>query len=247
MGISKNKLYEEVLLTLGGGDLSDRANVQVELSEAQFNVVIAQAKRWFVARKGWVVWRPVQVVKNQFEYTMDKDIVKVLDVIFKVPTDVAAFFSLGFFDVIPYGPQNVGYIGYASTQYSTFAQLLAFNEERKRIFSVEPDWYWREQERILVIPQRVDTPSDIMLVQAKLNDFDISKVEYKDEDVLYRWIHAKSKQVVGRIRSKYDSLPAAGGQVTLDGQTLLQEAKEEFEILEKDIMSAQGPDVPVVG
>jgi len=31
---------------------------------------------------------------------MDEDVVQVLDVIFQVPSDVAAFFSLGFFDVI---------------------------------------------------------------------------------------------------------------------------------------------------
>jgi hypothetical protein len=38
-----------------------------------------------------------------------------------------------------------------------------------------------------------------------------------------------AKEIIGRIRSKYQSLPGPGGGMQLDGQALLQEAREDRE------------------
>ena len=54
------------------------------------------------------------------------------------------------------------------------------------------------------------------------------------------WIHkyslAWAKEFLGRIRSKYGSVPGPTGEMQLDGATLLQEAQMEKEKLEESVI-----------
>jgi hypothetical protein len=247
--LSKSKMREMVILELGGDPCadSDQAIVDVELSEAQYDVAFRRTMMWFTSKKGFVVLRPVQIADNITEYKMKDDVGNVLDVYFDVPSDVAAFFSLGFFDLIPYGPQSIGNLGASLANYSGFVQLLNFNKNRKDIFSVTPEWSYQQQTKILNITVRSGSVQNMMLIQCKLNNFEVEKLDDKDQDLFYRYVLAKSKKIVGRIRSKYDSLPGAGGPVTLDGRALIEEADKEIEQLDIEIFASQGPDMPVVG
>lgn len=248
VGITADKLKKEIIADLGGGEVSgDEVSVTVELTDVQFKNALEQGKRWFISKKGWIVYRPLPVSQAVTEYKMKDDVYKVLDVIFDVPSDVAAFYSFGFFDIIPIGPQNTAMFSKTMANYSGFAQLLEFNEQRKRVFSAEPDWVYNDQTKTLYIQERRGLNNGLAIIIAKLNDFDIAKLDGRDADLFARWVKAKCKEIVGRIRSKYDALPAAGGQVTLDGKELIEESKLEFEALNTEIFASQGPDVPVVG
>jgi len=247
MALSRSQIREMIIQDLGGGDVDAQSVVDVELNDQNFNNIIRRAQMWFNHRKGFIVYRPIAVVEGQTEYKMKNDVDNVLDVHFSLPSDVAAFFSLGFFDLIPYGPQNIGGIGGGVSSYSGFAQLLQFSENRKRVFSVEPDWFYEQQSKILYVNLRSGSFSKLALAKLKLSEFDISKLPAKDEDIFYRWCLAHAKEIIGRIRSKYDSLPAASGQVTLDGATLLAEGKEEKAQLDKEVWASQGPDGLLVG
>lgn len=247
MALSKNKIREMLIQDLGGGDIENSATVEVELNDQNFENVIKRAQMWFNHRKGFVVFRPMSIVEGQTEYKMRDDVDNILSVSFNVPSDVAAFYSLGFFDIIPYGPQNIGGIGGGVSDYSGFAQLLQYQESRKRVFSVEPDWFYEQQTKTLYVTYRSGSFAQLMLIKAKLDTWDLAKLPAKDQDLFYRWCLAHSKEIVGRIRSKYDSLPAAGGTVTLDGATLIAESKEEKIQLDKEVLASQGPDGLLVG
>jgi len=250
MGTPVKKIKEIVVSELGGSvDLSKENNpiVNVELNDQQFDTAVLLAKQWFTAKKGFTVFRPLSIDPAISEYKMKDDVQSVLDVVFQVPTDVAAFFTLGFFDIIPYGTQNFGSIGAGLGSYSGFAQLISFTEQRKRVFSVEPEWFFEPQTKILHVMTRAGSVNNLVLVQAKLNAFDPANLADKDDYLFTRWVRAKCKEIVGRIRSKYDSMPAAGGTITLDGATLLAESKEEFEKLDAEIFASQGPDGLISG
>lgn len=246
MGTSAAKIKEEFFTDLGAGE---GGLVTVELSDAAFSNALKASKRWFTAKKGYQIFRPIPAVSGQTEYKMKDDVAQVLDVIFEVPSDVSAFFTLGFFDIIPWGPNTLLSFNSGLGNYSGFVQLLQFNETRKKVFSVDPDWYYDQQNKSLKVTQRQNTlsPGGIMLVQCKLNDFDPATLSDKDDYIFVRYVKAKCKDIVGRARSKYDSLPGAGGPVTLDGQRLIEEAKEEMEKLEIEIFASAGPDIPLVG
>jgi len=53
------------------------------------------------------------------------------------------------------------------------------------------------------------------------------------------------KEILGRIRSKYQSVPGAGGSVALDGQQLLQEAREDRQKWFDDLIYKFGDILPI--
>jgi hypothetical protein len=54
-----------------------------------------------------------------------------------------------------------------------------------------------------------------------------------------------AKEILGRIRSKYQSVPGAGGSVAMDGQQLLQEAREDRQKWFEDLIYKFG-DLPYI-
>lgn len=79
-----------------------------------------------------------------------------------------------------------------------------------------------------------------MVVGYKSDVIDIPDFRGRDADLIYRYCVALAKQRLARIRGKYKSYPAAGGMVDTDWDTLLEEAKEEFTLLEEEISDSQG-------
>lgn len=56
---------------------------------------------------------------------------------------------------------------------------------------------------------------------------------------------AYAKQILGRIRSKFNNPPGPNGGVQLDGQALLQEGKEELEAWKRDLIYKFGDILPI--
>jgi len=54
-----------------------------------------------------------------------------------------------------------------------------------------------------------------------------------------------AKEILGRIRSKYQSVPGVGGGVAMDGQQLLQEAREDRQKWFEDLIYKFG-DLPYI-
>lgn len=54
-----------------------------------------------------------------------------------------------------------------------------------------------------------------------------------------------AKEILGRIRSKYQNVPGAGGSVSMDGSTLLQEAREDRQKWFEDLIYKFG-DLPYI-
>jgi hypothetical protein len=54
-----------------------------------------------------------------------------------------------------------------------------------------------------------------------------------------------AKEILGRVRSKYQTAPGPGGGIQLDGQNLLQEAKEEREKWKEDLIYRWGDILPI--
>jgi hypothetical protein len=53
-----------------------------------------------------------------------------------------------------------------------------------------------------------------------------------------------AKEILGRIRSKYQSVPGAGGSIAMDGSTLIQEAREDRQKWFEDLIYKFGDILP---
>ena len=76
-----------------------------------------------------------------------------------------------------------------------------------------------------------------MLVEVWTSDIDSRQFGPEDEDLFLRFSLATAKEYLGQIRSKWDSMPMVGGDKGLNGEKLLEEAKEAKEQLEKDAIN----------
>lgn len=218
--------------------------LKVELTEAHLEDCIADAKRWFSAKKGVRKQQIMQVNSGQNEYKLPDECDTVYDVVFAAsPLDLSMIFSPYILqgDKVPYdvfaAPQSVGL-------YSSFTQTLQYIETAKRIIGAEPDW--RQENRMLYL---FPVPKDNygLLLDFKSHDFTIEQLNERDHDLLKRWALALAKRDLGQIRTKYDSYPTAQGSVQLNGGQLLQEAQAEMDKLDEEIGQSGMPMGFIVG
>jgi hypothetical protein len=212
--------------------------LKVELTEAHLEDSIASAKMWFSAKKGVRKQTLLPFFSGSNEYILPDEIDTVLEVSFPVaPMDISMVFSpfLLMDEKVPYdvfaAPSSVGL-------YSSFTQTLQYVEMAKRILGAEPDW--RQEGRTLYLFPIPRTNGRIFL-DYKSVTFTIEQLNERDFDLLKRYALAKAMADLGRIRSKYDGYPTSSGETHLDGDKLLDEAKEVIEALDEEIGQSAYP------
>lgn len=112
----------------------------------------------------------------------------------------------------------------------TFWSYLASRDMLEKIYGVWGSWEITDSRRFRIHPTPIR--DHIIGVKYKSNNVDLDMAS-DAFNYIRRLALAYAKTIVGRVRSKYGSIPGAGGQMTFDGATLLSEAKEE----EKEIMA----------
>jgi hypothetical protein len=206
--------------------------IKVELTADHLCDDIEQAIRWFSAKKGVKKQAVMRTYSGKSDYILPDEVDTVLDVIFQIPPmDISLIFAPFILvdEKVPYdvfaAPSSVGI-------YSSFTQTLQYINTAKRVLGAEPDWR-QDGRTLLLFP--VPKNDTAVVLDFKSHLLTIDQLNERDHDLVKRYALAKAKMDLGRIRSKYDSFPTAQGTTTLDGNTLLDEAKTEIEALEEEI------------
>lgn len=218
--------------------------LKVELTQDHLDDCIEDAKRWFVAKKGVTKFWQTPIPDGSTEFVLPNDVDTVTDIMFPVNRmDLSLVFSpfILIDEKVPYdvfaAPSSMGL-------YSSFVQTLQYIETAKRVLSADTDW--RQEGRKLYISPIPQNATNL-LVEYKANTVTIEQLTERDHDLIKRFALARAKQIVGRVRSKYDSFPTAQGTALADGNTLIDEARMEMELLEEEIALSGFPMMPVVG
>lgn len=229
MGMTETEIKGYVLRRLGSGI------IDVELTEDHLEDVLRDTKRWFGFRLGQkrVIQIPLTTATNV--YILEPDVTEVLKVYLPaahfpaVDTDDFSYtYSLLF------GQWRSP--GASPMPYSDLVQRLQYLNVSKKIFSADREWdYNRDTRELLIMPR----PSIVgnMLVEVWTRDIDTRQFVPEDEDLFLRYSVAHAKEFLGEIRNKWDSMPMVGGDKGLNGERLLEEAKEAKEQLEKDVIN----------
>jgi hypothetical protein len=247
MTLTVASIRDEIKIELG------YPTVRVELDDTVFEAIVNKAWRWFKAKKGIIKRTPVQLQEGLTEYPWPSDCDALVDVVVPRRTDISDILSLGFFDIVP-----AQFVATASTfpsmqsagtmrfDMSAYVQLLQSLEMRRRVFSGEPDWYEDRTSRKIVLTNRnpvgfsIDGNQLWMVVFYKTNSPTLTDIFGRDEDLFYRYCLAKSKIILGTIRSKFGSYPAAGGPIAMDGEALKTEGYADLAKLDEEIEGSQG-------
>lgn len=212
--------------------------VCVELTQEHLQDAIDDAKRWFLAKKGFTRYVKIPMVANQTEYELPEEVDRVLDVFFQLSqTDIATLFTpiSSIDERLPY---DVFATGSAAGPYSTYYQLVQYIEQTKRVTNAEEDW--RQEGRKLYIFPR-PTSGTFVMVAYSVKCVRLDELSMFDYELLRRYALIMAKRDLGRVRSKFGEYPGAQGNITLDGDKLLTEAEAELEKINEEILQAGNP------
>lgn len=236
--------------------------IRVELDQTQWEEVVVATKRWFLAKKGIIGTK----LMNMLTKTPKK--FSEIDTQYGIDTIIEVYFGLDpalqgmFYDCV-FGVFTDGFPIMGSSIFRTnaglvnssrYAQLIMALEEKGRVYGAENDWFVMEGgfdgDDYLVI----DGPTGQALMtlikykpRLKPSEFQLEWLKAIDIELVIRYALAEAKEILGQIRSKYPTYPTPGGEVSLNGGDLLASAKEEKEKLDEDIAGSQGPMIFVTG
>lgn len=227
--MTEDEIKAYVLRRLGYGV------VDVELTNEQQNDVIIDTKRWFAFRLGQKRIMQIPLTTATNVYVLDPDVIEVLRVFLPtshfpaVDTDDFSYtYSLLF------GQWRSP--GASPMPYSDLVQRLQYLNMSKKIFSADREWDYNKDTRELLIMPRPSIVGN-MLVEVWTKNIDTRDLLPEDESIFIRYALAHAKEFLGEIRNKWDSIPMVGGDKGMNGERLLEEAKEAKEQLEKDVIN----------
>lgn len=115
--------------------------------------------------------------------------------------------------------------------------LHSLSEEFQRIFAGDMPFTWNEARRELVIHRRISR-NEKVVIEAELERSEQELLlDRWCKQFLQNWALAECKEYLGLIRSKYSSgTPGAAGTITLNGETLLAEARQDFTELKQALL-----------
>lgn len=235
--MNESEIKSQVLAELGA------PTINVELDESQWCTIFKKSLRWFKARKGLIGCEIVALIPGKTSYDFPANANSISDIFLPISFgSLQALFSQGILDtnLVPadfFG----GRIGYGMSN-SSYLQVLQSLESTRRIISAEPTWEILCGKIVVGNSCSMGSGGSYMLVLFNKESFEMTEItDHRDVDLIYRYVEATAKKIVGRVRSKYKSYPAAGGMIDSDGPDLLEEAKADMEKLEEEISQSQYP------
>ena len=221
--------------------------VCVELSKTDIDGSVEDAFFWWSAYHGWYKEHALSIVQDQVEYDLsavDPCVSNVMKVWFTI--DPLLDFSRtypGFLDVdgVPYAD-----LGFSQSQggfYSGIVQWLQTREIAARVLSADRDWWYNLDTQILhITPPGIESGAAVVLYSTPFKKEFLAKVPAEHAWLIRERALAEAKYTLGRIRGKYTGgLPAAQGNVSLDGADLIREAQEDFERIETKMIEMTEP------
>lgn len=229
MGKTEDEIKGYVKRKLGSGI------IDVELTDEHLQDVLDDTKRWFSHRVGQKRFIQIPLLTATNVYVLDPDVTEVLRVWLPsahfpaVDTDDFSYtYSLLF------GQWRSP--GASPLPYSDLVQRLQYLSISRKIFSADREWNYNPDTRELEV---MPTPSIVgnMLVEVWTRNLDTREFGPEDESLFLRYAVAHAKETLGEIRSKYDSLTNVGGDRSLNGEKLIEEAEKAKEQIEKDLIN----------
>jgi hypothetical protein len=107
--------------------------------------------------------------------------------------------------------------------------LHTLSEEFKHVFAGDMPFLWNEASREFVILRRIARNEKIIIECNMERTEQELLIDRWCKQWLQAWSMAELKEMLGLIRSKYSSgIPGAGGNITLNGELLISEARQDF-------------------
>lgn len=193
--------------------------VQVELSDNFFNTAVDRALLWLS------VYAPRKEVVNLIMRAGEKSI----DLSY-LPANAEVVEVRRSGNSVAKTP--LWYAGLLNDFYASdlnitdFVYFLNWSGTVRKVLGTEFTWEYRKPF-LYISP--VPTTEEVLEVEYVMPYADVSEVPFKYLDAFLMYATAVAKEMLGRIRSKYSGVPAPEGQIQLDGERLIDEARDMYQ------------------
>jgi len=245
IGIGDDGTYESRLRTIN--NLKSQLGwpaLCIELSEEQFNVAIDNALDTYrqlcigAYEQKFMIFT---LMKDQAVYYLNSQVDRTDAVV-----TVMKVHRLNLAGATGGGPENVWGQAFAQNFYNMSGgggDLLsshlvhAWSEEFNRIFAGDIPFIWNEARRELTLKRAIRAGEKVVLeVELERSEQELLQDRWCKQ-FLQNWALAECKEYLGLIRTKYSSgTPGPAGSITLNGDTLLAEARQDFAELKQGIL-----------
>jgi hypothetical protein len=217
----------------------------VELTEEQFNIALDNALDTYrqlsigAYEQKFIIF---QLLKDQSVYHLNSPVDRTDAVV-----SVIKVHRMNLYGVTGSGPDNTWGQAYAQQFYNNIGGagdllsthlVYSWSEEFSKIFAGDIPFTWNEARRELVLLRAIRTGEKIVLeVNLERSEQELL-LDRWCKQFLQNWALAECKEYLGMIRSKYSSgTPGASGTITLNGETLLSEARQDLTELKEALLN----------
>jgi hypothetical protein len=222
--------------------------VRLEIDKQQLSIAVDQAIKTYErgAPRYEYQWFYFHTVPGENRYKMPCDIGFIRDVRFRsgslcpgggIDDSMTLSSSIPFTGSLIAGGSMIGSYGLTGSQTISHVNVgewhlfQAYEELFQRVSSREPTWEMAGENTIILYPMPVRALGvAVEYVQRKKDWEDVA-------DWIKKYALALAKEMLGRIRSKYDRYVSPSGGVTMDGAALLQESREDVAKLSEELLS----------
>ena len=215
--------------------------VGVELTDDQLVDAITDSKMFFQTYIGQQKVHKLSGISSGGEYDMPADCDSVVDVAWDIRgSDLYDRFDWAGVEL---GPLNYGmYGGYRSDGsigggYSYLIQAINYRDQAKRVLGLDRDWIWdHAKQKIVLFPsgsegRGIGTDAEVRYL---VKEVDLSLLRPYEYNLLRKYSLGEAMEILGFIRTKYNDLPSASGNISLNGDNLLSKSEEiKMDVLEK--------------
>lgn len=235
----RQRLIDNILLSLGSG------MIDIELDPEHLNYAVDAALDRYRQRSGNALEESfvfMDVQPDQATYYLPRDIQIVRSIYRRSiggTSGGAAIdpFSLAFTNNI-YMIQNPGAMGTSGAGIlASYDYAMQYQELVGRMFGREVQFSWDASTKKLTLHRRFGAVEQIALHTYGQRPEDVLLEDPYAKPWLRDYSIAKCKIMLGEARSKFQTLAGPQGGVTLNGEALKNEGKEELDRLETEIQN----------
>lgn len=217
----------------------------VELKEEQFNIAIDNALENYrqlsdgAYRRSFIIFK---LIPNQQKYFLNSAIDKTDSIV-----DIHAIHRCGPLGIFGGGPNDVWATAMAQQYYNlaggtgdmiSTTLLAQYGEDLTRMFAGNLLFDWNEASRELYIMRAVRGYETVIIECTTERTEQELLSDRWCKQYIQNWALAEVKMMLGMIRSKFASgTPGAGGSITLNGELLIAEARQDFTELKEALLN----------
>ena len=240
----REQMGDYVMLMLGA------PVVKVELDRQQLSLAVDEALRVFEehAPASYYQYFYFMTTAGQARYKLPPDIGLIRQVFWRSGYTHCDNLSTALDGAIALPHMNDGltdYYGYfmgyttAAPMYGRSGEwvlMQQYNEMYKRLSSANGGWEWGPENEILLYPNPLGNEWVCVHYLQRMKEWP-EVVTWMQQYAL-----AEAKEMLGRIRSKYATVPGPNGGLTLDGPQLISEAREDKPLLLQQLLDKWAAD-----